>query len=70
MTSERNELLRACQRCLNTPDGEILVNEFVDAYDPSVISVGDAAQMAEAIALRNAARFMTQLQEGVFIDDQ
>ena len=66
---DRESTLRACQRALSTPDGDILMRELLAALEPTVIPVIDALQMARDIANRNTFKLLQELQNGVHIHE-
>lgn len=64
---KRQEILRACQRALSTPDGEILMKELSDAWDAAIPVVSDI-QLAAGVSQRNCFKLLEQLQNGDYVN--
>ena len=62
MTGDREAQLQAMTRCLNSPDGELLMAELAVIWNPPVIFTSDTAALAHACALRDAYHLLLELK--------
>jgi hypothetical protein len=66
---ERTQNLRAIFNHLNTPQGTQLVDELEEAWDVHTLLGGTPEQTAYNVGLRDAYRFVRDLQDGAFLEE-
>ena len=68
-STERVSQLEAFKRLLNTPDGELLVEELSLTWDQFTL-IGETEQMtAYNVGLRDAFKFIQMIQTGALIHE-
>ncbi len=69
-STERLEQLEAIKRLLNTPDGDMLLDELEVEWDSFRLMGDDPYKTAYKVGMRDAFRFLIALKQGDFIDEQ
>jgi hypothetical protein len=67
--TERETDLNRIKHLLNTPDGEVLVDELEDAWDQNVLLGSSPERTAYNVGLRDAFKFIRMLQTGELIHE-
>ena len=62
--------LEAIYRCLNTPDGQILMEELEGMYDDDEVFDPDPLVMAQNATRRDVYKVLALMRDGADLDDE
>lgn len=65
--AKRNNILRACERALNTPDGKLLMQEIQDTLDPYTLGSDKPTRVVYLAGQRDAYKFIERLASGEYL---
>ena len=69
LQSQRNRALMKIKQCLSTEGGSALLEELEEVWEPDTLMGDNPQDTAYNVGLRDAFKFMKQLQNGEFIHE-
>lgn len=70
MPDQQQNNYKAIQRCLNSPDGKVLMGELRDEFDDVEVFDVDPLVMARKAAGRDIYKLLIAMQEGIGIENE